>query len=247
MSFELNASVRFTPKKGWTPERIKGAWIIANVSQIIMAEIMADAIRKGRDPGGRAFGKYTDRESRSGYRVPSDFPGAPAGGRAIKSGPQKGWLRYDTRAEFERRAGRNPNAKKMILSGAMWQSMTIAIKSEIKSRIYFRASSAARDGGKTANRTKARIVARQHGADIMGVSDRALHEVQKFLASSVGPFIFEDTLSKAARRKPRKTQARTDSRLRSTLGLLRSLSLINHAQQTIQGRGGRAALRLPTT
>ena len=245
MTFKVEPEVRYTPKKAWDPDRIKGAWIIANVSQIILAEIMHDTINKGRDPSGRSFGQYARSRTPRGYRLPPDFPNAPAGSRTLRSGPQKGWHRYENRFVFERLAGRDPNQKRFILSGAMWQSLTIAVKNETRSRLYFRGSSKARSGGKTQNRTKARMIARAHGGDVLAVSDVALREVQKFLASSVGPFLFQDALAKAARRKPRRKQARTESRLRSSIGVLQNLSLVNHAKNAMTGGGGAAALKLP--
>jgi len=245
--FSIDPEIKFTPKKAWDAKKMKGAWIIANVAQLIMADLMEDAIRRGVGPSGQSFGAYkTPASTARGYRLPPDFPNPPPGHRAtVRSGPQKGWLVYDSRADVEKLAGRDASSKRYILSGAMWQSLTIAIKSEAKARLYFKGSSGSKTSGKVQNRVKAKMAAGDHGADILAASEKSLRSAQKFIAVAVSSHLFQDAIAKAERRKPRRQKAQAESRLRSSISLLRTMSLINHASNSIQGGGGAAALKLP--
>lgn len=171
--------------------------VIEEIAMLVYAAVGKRVGNDGRGDTNQRFPAYTeqgyDPQTKEGrpFWVPWGHP-QPDG---FLFRGKKGWKGYKSRAEYERLKGEDPNLKRFIMSGAMWQGFKIAILSPTRARIQFTGTSRSRSGRgeRVRNRDKAVWSGRSAGQDnilMPSVADVSL--VEQYVADYLNYAVLND-------------------------------------------------------
>ncbi len=220
----IKANVHFVKGSRWN--KIKGskesARIVGEIGAILQHAVAHRVISRGVDHTGRSFGRYKERRNQTGFsvKVAPSYP-QPKGYGLLHGG----YAYYRSLALYSRLLGNHESKRRFVLSGGMWDSWGVYIRSPIEANVRFAKSSPAYRGKSMTNREKARRASHGTGRrSIVGISRKEKKDATDHVMESVTAALLNDARAKAAHFKLKRRKGRAGYRKRQVKSLIRLLT-----------------------
>ena len=220
----VKANVHWVAKSRWN--KIDGsresAKIVGEIGLMLQQAVAHRVISRGVDHTGRSFGRYAERKNRTGFgvKIAPSYPQPK--GYGLYHG---GFAYYRSRADYVRLLGNKQARRKFVMSGGMWESWGVYIRSPIEARVRFAKSSRAYRGRTMQNREKARRASHGTGRrSIVAISQEEKNEDPAHVMDSITAAMLNDARAKAAGFRIKRRKGRAGYKKRQIKSLIKLLA-----------------------